>query len=172
MAIRYLRERDPLGTAGPVGLLGPLDDDLLVMNGDLVTTLDYSKLIEFHRAERPSMTIAVHRRTVRIDLGVLEIDPGSAIVSYAEKPELTYSCSMGVYIYSPRAAQAIRPGERLDLPDLVARLLERGERVLAYQPDCYWLDIGRREDYERAMAEFADMRSRLLPDEADDRAGE
>jgi len=165
LQISYLRERDPLDTAGAIGMIDDVTDDFLVMNGDLVTTLDYAKLIEFHRAERPALTIAVKQRTVQIDLGVLDIDVQSAIVGYSEKPVLSYSCSMGVYVYSPRAAQAIVPGERLDLPELVGRLLGRGERVLAYQSDCYWLDIGRHEDFERAQAEFPDMRAQLLPDE-------
>ena len=165
LQISYLREHEPLGTAGAIGMIPDGDDDLLVMNGDLVTTLDYAKLMEFHRAERPAMTIAVTPRTVQIDLGVLDIDARSTIVGYAEKPVLSYSCSMGVYVYSPRATQAIAPGEHLDLPDLVRRLFERGERVVAYQSDCYWLDIGRRQDFERAQTEFLEMRAQLLPDE-------
>jgi NDP-sugar pyrophosphorylase family protein len=165
LRISYLREREPLGTAGPVGMIGDLDDDLLVMNGDLMTTLDYGKLLERHRAEQPALTIAVSPRTVQIDLGVLDIDAQSTIVGYNEKPMLSYTCSMGIYVYSPRAARAIVPGERLDLPDLVRRLLAHGERVMAYQSDCYWLDIGRHEDFERAQAEFPSMRAQLLLDE-------
>jgi NDP-sugar pyrophosphorylase family protein len=165
LTISYLREREPLGTAGAIGMLHDVTDDLLVMNGDLVTTLDYGKLMAFHQAERPAMTIAVNPRTVQIDLGVLEIDPQSTIVGYTEKPKLSYNCSMGIYVYSRQAAEAIVPGERLDLPELVQRLLARGERVLAYQSDCYWLDIGRHEDFQRAQSEFAEMRTQLLPDE-------
>jgi NDP-sugar pyrophosphorylase family protein len=165
LRISYLREHEPLGTAGAVGMIPNVDDDLLVMNGDLVTTLNYADLIAYHRAERPAMTIAVSPRTVQIDLGVLEIDEKSAIVGYAEKPKLSYNCSMGIYMYSPRATRMIEPSKYLDLPDLVKRLLERDERVLAYQSDCYWLDIGRREDFDRAQVEFPNMRSQLLPDE-------
>ena len=137
LQISYLREHEPLGTAGALGMIPHVDDDLLVMNGDLVTTLNYADLIAHHRAERPAMTIAVSPRTVQIDLGVLEIDAKSAIVGYAEKPTLSYNCSMGIYMYSPRATRMIEPGKYLDLPDLVKRLLERDEQVLAYQSDCY-----------------------------------
>jgi NDP-sugar pyrophosphorylase family protein len=165
LRLSYLREHEPLGTAGAVGMMRDVNDDVLVMNGDLMTTLDYAKLIEFHRAERPAMTIAVNPRTVEIDFGVLDIDERSNIIGYSEKPVLTYNCSMGIYVYAPRAVRAIAPGERLDLPDLVQRLLGRGERVVAYRSDCYWLDIGRREDFERAQAEFPAMRAELLPDE-------
>ena len=165
LEIDYLREREPLGTAGAIGLLQDVSDDLLVVNGDLLTTLDFAEMIAFHRERQPAMTIAVYPRTVQIDLGVIDIDDSGVVVGYAEKPRLSYQCSMGIYLYSPRAVQAIVPGERLDLPDLVLRLLERGEQVQAFRSDCYWLDIGRREDYERALAEFPSMRSQLLPDE-------
>jgi NDP-sugar pyrophosphorylase family protein len=74
---------------------------------------------------------------------------------------------MGINIYSPRAIQAITPGEPLDFPDLALRLMSEGEPVLAYGTDCYWMDIGRRDDYDRALEEFPDMRPRLLPDEVD-----
>jgi NDP-sugar pyrophosphorylase family protein len=172
LTINYLRESEPLGTAGAIGLLGDVDESLLVLNGDLLTTLDFSRMIAFHLAEKPSMTIAVYPRTVQIDLGVLEIDSDSAVVAYTEKPRLSYDCSMGIYLYSPTAIRAIREGERLDLPELVQRLLERGERILAYRSDCYWLDIGRREDYERALAEFPSLRSQLLPDEGTPTVGD
>jgi NDP-sugar pyrophosphorylase family protein len=165
LEISYLREAQPLGTAGAIALLGEVDDGLLVVNGDILTTLDFTRMIEFHRQKQPALTIAVYPRKVTIDLGVLEIDDHGAVTGYAEKPEFSYRCSMGIYLYSPQAVQAIKPGERLDLPDLVLRLLAKGESVLAYQSECYWLDIGRREDYEQALDEFPRMRSQFLPDE-------
>jgi NDP-sugar pyrophosphorylase family protein len=165
LKITYLHENEPLGTAGAVGLLHEGEDSLLVLNGDILTTLDFSRLMEFHRREQPALTIAVHPRTVQIDLGVLEVDASAAITGYSEKPAFHYQVSMGVYVYSACAIRAIRPGERLDFPDLVLRLLERGERVLAFQSDAYWLDIGRRDDYERAQADFDAMRREFLPDD-------
>jgi NDP-mannose synthase len=102
---------------------------------------------------------------VTIDLGVLDIDDQSAVTAYREKPVLQYQCSMGVYLYSATAIHTVRSGERLDFPELVWRLLAGDERVLAYQSECYWLDIGRREDFERATAEFPQLRPLLLPDE-------
>lgn len=165
LEIRYVREAQPLGTAGAVRLVGERDDDLLVINGDIITTLDFSQLIEYHRQHRPALTIAVQPRAVQVDLGVLEVDEQAAVKAYIEKPTLQYLCSMGVYLYSPQAVAAIEPGERLDFPDLVTRLIHRGERVLSYQSDCYWLDIGRHVDYERAVADFPAMRHQLLPDE-------
>jgi NDP-sugar pyrophosphorylase family protein len=164
--LRYVRETEPMGTAGALGLLHDVDDDLLVLNGDILTTLDFSRLLEFHRRERPVLTIAVHPRTVTIDLGVLDVDSQSAITGYHEKPSFRYQVSMGVYVYSPEAIRAIVPGERLDFPDLVLRLIGEGKRVLAFQSDTYWLDIGRQDDYDQALAEFPRMRRELLPDES------
>lgn len=166
LQISYLRESKPLGTAGALGLLGGVDDDVLVMNGDVLTTLDFGQLMEQHLRERPALTIAVHPRTVKIDLGVLRVAEDGSITGYDEKPALPYLCSMGIYVYSRRALEAVAHGERLDFPDLVLRLLEQGERVLAHKRECYWLDIGRHDDYAQAVAAFEEQRPRFLPDEA------
>jgi NDP-mannose synthase len=165
LTITYLRETQPLGTAGPIALLGDVGDDLLVVNGDILTTFDFARMIEFHRRARPALTIAVHRRTMTIDLGVLEVDEHSIVRSFAEKPSLEYECSMGINLYSPTAVRAIERGEVLDFPALTDRLLGRGEKVLAFRSECYWADIGRREDYEQAGVDFARMRHDFLRDE-------
>jgi NDP-sugar pyrophosphorylase family protein len=165
LKISYLHESKPLGTAGALGLLDKVDDNLLVVNGDVLTTLDFGKMIEFHLEHKPALTIAAHRKSVKIDLGVLQVDPQSSVVGYDEKPSLHYLCSMGIYLYSRAALEAIEPGERLDFPDLVLKMLDEGRSTLAYQSGCYWLDIGRHDDYERAMEEFSRMRSSFLPDE-------
>jgi NDP-sugar pyrophosphorylase family protein len=166
LEISYLRESQPLGTAGALGLLGNVDDDLLVMNGDVLTTLDFGRMMEAHLRERPALTIAVHPRTVKIDLGVLTVNDAGSIVAYDEKPSLPYLVSMGVYIYSRVALEAIGKGQRLDFPDLVLRMLGEGRRVMSHEAPCYWLDIGRHDDYERAVAAFEELRASFLPDEA------
>ena len=165
LEIDYLRESEPLGTAGAIGLLGDVDQDILVINGDILTTLDFAAMIDDHRQSGAALTIAAYARIVTSDLGVLQIDDASMITGYSEKPSIPYEVSMGVYLYSPAAVKAVQPGEYLDFPDLVLRLLARGDSVRAFRSDCYWLDIGRREDYERASAEFADMVHQFLPDE-------
>lgn len=166
LEITYLKESQPLGTAGALAMLGNVDDNLLVVNGDILTTLDFGKMIEFHLCAKPALTIASYRKDLKIDLGVLNVDPHSSVVGYDEKPMLHYLCSMGIYMYSRRALESIEAGEALDFPNLVLRMLARGETALAYQSDCYWLDIGRHDDYERATHEFSRMRSSFLPDEA------
>ncbi len=170
LEIDYFRETEPLGTVGVLGLLDDVDGDLLVMNGDILTSLDYSTLMRDHRESEAIATIATQERSVEISLGVLQFggtDP-DLVTGYLEKPRLAQDVSMGVYCFSPAAALYVRPGEHLDFPELVLRLIEAEEAVRAWRSDDYWLDIGRIEDYERATADFQRMRGQLLPDEEPD----
>jgi NDP-sugar pyrophosphorylase family protein len=129
------------------------------MNGDVLTTLDYGKLVEHHRTNRAALTVATYRKQVKIDLGVIEADECGHVFDYREKPDLNYFVSMGIYIYEPRVLGLIPKGGYLDFPDLVKRLLTEGELVSTYLCDGYWLDIGRHEDYEMAADQFAAHRS-------------
>jgi NDP-sugar pyrophosphorylase family protein len=156
--LRYVHEETPTGTAGSLASVEGLDDTFLVMNGDLLTDLEFDGLVHFHRKQRAALTIATHTRTIKIDLGVLEFDAEQRITGYREKPVSTYHVSMGIYVYEPRVLSHIDPGKRLDFPDLVLRLLDRGERVCAYPTDCLWLDIGRPDDYAKAQELFADKK--------------
>ena len=152
--LQFVVEETPTGTAGSVSLVPDLNDTFLVMNGDLLTDLNFHDLVDFHRAKNAVLTIATRKREVKIDLGVLEFNEASEIVAYREKPETTYDVSMGVYVYEPRALDFIESGQRLDLPDLVLKLIAAGERVCAFPTDCQWLDIGRPDDYARAQELF------------------
>ncbi len=154
LKLQYFRECQPLGTAGPLAMIPGLDETFLVMNGDVLTTLDYQDLIGYHRQSGALLTIAMHRKEVRVDLGVLETDERSRLVSYSEKPSYCFNVSMGVYVYEPKVLHYINKGCSLDFPDLVCELLRRGERVVGYPSQDYWLDIGRREDYELAQQEY------------------
>jgi NDP-sugar pyrophosphorylase family protein len=152
--LRYVHEEEPTGTAGSLALVDGLSETFLVMNGDLLTNLDFDALVEFHRRQGAALTIATHTRNVKIDLGVLDIGPNHEVTGYHEKPTSTYAVSMGIYVYEPRVLKYVAPGKYLDFPDLVLRLLDRGERVAAYPADCLWLDIGRPDDYGRAQELF------------------
>jgi NDP-sugar pyrophosphorylase family protein len=166
MRIDYFREEEPLGTVGALALIDDLDAPFLVMNGDVLTDLSYADLFAEHLATGAAATIASTRRIVEITLGVMRFhnrsDP-DRVTDYLEKPGLAYDVSMGVYAFDPRVIRHIEPGARLDFPDLILRLLAAGEEVRAHRPDAYWLDIGRHDDYEQALAEFEAMRERLLP---------
>lgn len=162
--LRYSREDRPLGTAGPLGLVDDLTDRFLVMNGDVLTGVDYGRMAEAHAASGAIGTVASYPRHVAIDFGVIEYDTQHRLTDYIEKPTLDYRVSMGIYLFERRVLEYIPRGERLDLPDLVKRLIASGETMNCYPYEGYWLDIGRADDYQRAVAEFVERRAELLPD--------
>jgi NDP-sugar pyrophosphorylase family protein len=167
LEISYTYEERPLGTAGALGgMLDQLDDDFLVMNGDLLTTLSYRNLFEFHRARGAAATIGLHRRDVKIDFGVIEADPDGRLQRYIEKPLYHFDVSMGVNVVNRRAAEPyLAPGAYLDLPDLMLKLVGGGASVYCYREPCEWLDIGRVDDYQRAADIFESRKAEFLPDE-------
>jgi NDP-sugar pyrophosphorylase family protein len=161
--IDYLEERTPLDTAGFLGHIEPPTDPFLVMNGDLLTTLNFTNLMTFHREHHPLATVAAHKREVKIDLGVLRMSDNGLLTDYIEKPTYEFFVSMGMYCLDPRVCSLIKPGERISMPQLILRLRDAGELVLCYREDCYWVDIGRPDDYARAIDEFRSNRSRFMP---------
>lgn len=165
MRISYSYETKPLGTSGPLANVGGLDETFLVTNGDVLTTLDISDLIAFHRREGGIATLATHKRKVKIDLGVVECNNDHRVSDYIEKPSYDFLVSMGIYVFEPRILQYIPKDEYLDLPDLVLRLIAAGEKVSAYVFEGYWEDLGRPDDYQRASQDFERMRSEFLPEE-------
>jgi NDP-sugar pyrophosphorylase family protein len=165
VTIEYSIEDKPLSTIGPLRLIDGLKGDFLVMNGDLLTDMDYRRLIEFHRARRAALTVASCPREVTIDFGVLQSDDGHRIVGFQEKPHIAYLVSAGVYVINERVLPRIPEDRPFGFDELVLALLEAGEEVATYRHDGYWLDIGRPDDYERAIADFETLRPRLLPAE-------
>jgi NDP-sugar pyrophosphorylase family protein len=162
--IRYSYEDHPLGTAGPLAFVKDLSDTFLVLNGDVLTDLNFRDLIDFHKQEKATATIAMHQRNVKIDLGVILCNGGSKVVGYIEKPTYEYRVSMGIYVFEPSLLQFIEPGRYLDFPNLVLKLLGEGEKVAGYLFDGYWQDLGRPDDYEQATQDFNTMRERFLPE--------
>jgi NDP-mannose synthase len=164
--LRYVREETPLGTAGAIALATGLDEPFLVMNGDILTTLDYAGLLDRHIASGAEMTVATVARKQVVDFGVIETDPAGRVTGYVEKPTTELLVSMGVNILSPSALDVMQPAERVDIPQLVLRLLERDRFVRSERFNGYWLDIGRHDDFAQAQAEFESMRGVLLPEHA------
>lgn len=167
LKIRYSIEKQPLGTAGPLSLIGASDltDTFLVSNGDVLTTLDIADLIKFHKASGSIATIATHERSVHIDLGVIKTNGDHTINGYIEKPDIDYLVSMGLYVFEPGVLNFIPTGKYLDFPDLVKKMIAAGERVSAYPFSGYWQDLGRPDDYEQANIDFEHMRSQFLPED-------
>lgn len=165
--LKYVKEKEPLGTAGAIGLVERPDDTFLVMNGDVLTTMDYSKLIAFHKENDAVVTIALAKKDISMDLGVVELDGGCTVKRYIEKPTYSFLDSMGIYVYEPEAVEYIKPNSYLDFPTLVTKLIEEGKKVVGYQTShaCYWIDMGRHGDYEKAVHDFSLRRKEFLPDE-------
>jgi len=161
--LRYVEEEEPTGTAGSLASVPDLNNTFLVMNGDLLTDLDFDALVSFHRRHGAALTIAAHRRQIKIDLGVLECGDDYRLIGYNEKPELNYDVSMGIYVYEPSVLKFIPPRSYFDFPDLVLKLIAAGEKVCAMPSDCLWLDIGRPDDYALAQELYAEREGGKLP---------
>lgn len=161
--IEYHLEEKPLGTAGPLRRIPDLGEHCLVINGDLLTTLDYGDLIRVHVESRAWATIAVRRRAVTVDYGVVVADPEGRLLDYQEKPEIAYEVSMGVNVLSRQSLELIPTDRKCDMPELLLAILRAGHGVRTYKTDCYWQDIGRFDDYEQASADFERNPSRFLP---------
>jgi NDP-sugar pyrophosphorylase family protein len=160
--ITYVREEEALGTAAPLRLVDDLTSTFIAMNGDVLTTLDYRDLIRHHRRDRNVLTIATRARPIQIDYGVLHLGSNGSsnrVQAYVEKPKMISTVSMGIYALEPKALSYIPADGYFDFPDLVQALLDADEPVGAYQYEGMWFDIGRRDDYERAVTAWIDETS-------------
>jgi NDP-sugar pyrophosphorylase family protein len=152
--ITYVQEESALGTAAPLRLVDGLDDSFILMNGDVLTNLDYGDLVGHHKASGNLLTVATRERTIKINYGVVHVgNNGSAsrVEAWEEKPEVVSHVSMGIYVLEPRALEYIPPEGYFDFPELVAELLAREEPVGVYPYDGLWFDIGRADDYQSAV---------------------
>ena len=161
LQIDYCKEDEPLGTAGSLRIIDDLEENFLVMNGDLLTTLPYRELLDSHVKKGACGTIALHRRQVNIDYGVVETTPDGLLEDYVEKPTIPYKVSMGVNVLSRRCLEYIPPEGRFDMPDLMMAMQKAGETVACYETDCYWQDIGRFDDYQQASSDFVENPGRF-----------
>ncbi len=162
LELEYVVESEPLGTAGAIGLIDDLEDDFVVMVGDVLTDLDYRELLRFHREHAAWGTIALTRREIEIDFGVIRRQ-GHLLEEYSEKPTMALEMSMGVNVLSRHCLEFVPRGGRIDMPDLMMAMKRAGKKVACYTSDCYWQDIGRFDDYERATVDFAADPGRFLP---------
>nr|CEL18920.1 mannose-1-phosphate guanyltransferase [Kibdelosporangium sp. MJ126-NF4]CTQ95277.1 mannose-1-phosphate guanyltransferase [Kibdelosporangium sp. MJ126-NF4] len=163
IAVDYSEETSPLSTIGPLlNFLDLLPENFLVMNGDVLTDLDYVALLNHHTETGAPLTIATYQRQVKIDFGTLETEDGR-IVRFVEKPTLSYGVSMGVYAMSRKTLAPYPRNVPFGLDELVLDLLAKDEPPAAYDFGGYWLDIGRPDDYDEANREFERLRPLLVP---------
>jgi NDP-sugar pyrophosphorylase family protein len=169
LSVDYLEEQVPLSTVGPLfGILDRLPEDFLVMNGDILTDLNYADLLGLHLTNGAPLTVATFQRSVKVDFGVL-VAKGSRVVEFTEKPTLEYRVSMGVYGLSASTIAAYPAGLVFGFDQLMLDLIRQGRLPATYDYDGYWLDIGRPEDYDEANRTFDKIKSLLLPTMVPDR---
>ena len=162
--VEYFHEQSPLGTIGPaLMVLDRCPENFLVMNGDILTNIDYADLLRTHVDSNAPLTIATYERETRIDFGVLDLC-GDSVTSFREKPTMKYAVSMGVYAVARRTLGNYAPGTAMGFDGLIGDLLGRGDPPASYPFNGYWLDIGRPDDYDRANLEFDSVKSSLLRD--------
>jgi NDP-sugar pyrophosphorylase family protein len=162
MRLTYHWEDEPLGTAGALRALGDPGEPFLVMNGDILTDLDFGDLMAFHRSSGAALSIATYRKNHQVSLGVIETREDGSVGDYIEKPTMQYEVSMGIYVYSPRVLEHIPPGY-FDFPDVVKALIAAGERVMTYPFSGTWFDIGTPGDYDAAVASMHVEETPLQP---------
>jgi NDP-sugar pyrophosphorylase family protein len=160
--INYSLEEEPLGTVAPIKLIPDLPENFLVMNGDLLTDLDFRQLWSSHMEKQALLTVSTYHRTTRIDFGVLELDPaGKNVVGFREKPEYSFNVSMGVYAMNRRVLEYVPNNKAFGFDNLMLTLLEKKQPVNVFPYEGYWLDIGRPDDYERANEDLSKLKDIL-----------
>lgn len=158
--IEYSIENSPLGTSGPLGLLTDLSETFVVLNGDILTDMDFGTLLKFHKENRFALTVACHERRVNVDYGVVHSD-GLQIVRYEEKPVIRFQVSTGIYVFEPSVLEYISPAHYLDFPDLVETMLGTGEKVGCYPFSGMWFDLGRIEDFQRVHESWDELKQNV-----------
>lgn len=152
--IQYVHEDEPLGTGGALGLLPPGEVQLpmILMNGDLLTRIDYRSLLEFHLRHMGAATLCVREYESQVPYGVIQCE-GHRITQIVEKPIQRFFISAGIYVLSPELIQRVAAGQRIDMPTLLEQEITAGRDVNMFPLHEYWLDIGRMDDFRKAQEE-------------------
>ncbi len=148
--LNYVNEEQPLGTAGALGLMEESDEPQLVINGDILTRIDFRALLAYHHEHEADLTVAVRKYDLKVPYGVIECE-GAMVRNLREKPVMRFFVNAGVYLRQPGVRRFITNGERLDMTDLIQRLLDARRPVASFPVLEYWLDIGQLTDYEQAQ---------------------
>ncbi|MDX1754697.1 MAG: nucleotidyltransferase family protein [Marinobacter sp.] len=156
VSIQYVHEDEPLGTGGALGLLpkSELDLPIVMMNGDLLTTLDYRSLLDFHDQNPSVATMCVREFEYQVPYGVVQCK-GDFVEGMTEKPIQKYFINAGIYVVSPELAASVKEHQRVDMPTLLENAMARGDKVTMFPVHEYWLDVGRMNDFQRAQDEYA-----------------
>ena len=164
LRVRYVREEHPLSTAGPLRLIEGLEENFLVVNGDILTSLKFEAIWRDHLDSHPIATLGICQRHMAVDFGVVELGEENELKRYTEKPRLEYHVAMGINVLNRKCITYIKPGEALGLPELYLRMQTAGETLKCYVSKDFWLDIGRPEDYQSAQDRLAEDPQAFLSD--------
>ena len=148
--LNYVKEDRPLGTAGALGLMDAPNSPLLVINGDIVTTVDFKAMLKYHRKHHADLTVGVRQYDLEVPYGVLECE-GRHVRRLREKPKYNFLVNAGIYLLEPAVHQYIPNGQHFDMTDLIEILIEKGHSVVSFPIVEYWLDIGQPVDYKQAQ---------------------
>jgi dTDP-glucose pyrophosphorylase/CBS domain-containing protein len=152
----YVTEDKPLGTAGALGLMEPPKGPVLVVNGDILTKIDFQNMFDYHREQKAELTVAVRKYEMQVPFGIVECD-GARITGLREKPNYSFLVNAGIYLLEPSAFVHITGGERIDMTDLIVRLIGAKRPVASYPIVEYWLDVGRPDDFAKAQDDAANV---------------
>ncbi len=155
--INYVEETTPLGTAGALGLMDIPQDPLLVINGDILTQVNFRAMLAFHRQNHAALTVAVRRFEFKVPYGVIQSE-GPYVKGLSEKPVMNFFVNAGIYLLEPSVYQYIQPDQHLDMTELIQILLNHDKKVASFPIVEYWLDIGQHTDYEQAQQDIKDGR--------------
>lgn len=150
VALNYVNEDRPLGTGGALGLLPTPQQPLLVINGDILTQVDFRAMLAFHREHHAEMTVAVRRYVVQVQYGVVECE-GPYVRQLQEKPQVGFLVNAGIYLLEPSVYDLIPNGEHFNMTELIQWLLDAKRTVVSFPVREYWLDIGQQVDYAQAQ---------------------
>jgi dTDP-glucose pyrophosphorylase/CBS domain-containing protein len=156
--VRYMNESDPLGTAGGLKMLKDCNEPVLVINGDILTRVDFRQVYVYHRRHKADLTAGMRRFEYQVQYGVMECE-GASIRRVVEKPKLAFLVNAGIYLLEPSVCDYIPSGGRFDMTDLIQALIDAGRPVAGYPIIEYWLDIGRTEEYEKAQRDYKQWRA-------------
>ena len=148
--IQYINEDQPLGTAGALGAVAVSEEPMLVLNGDVLTQVDFRAMVAFHREHAAELTVGVRQYDFQVPYGVIQCD-GPQVRGIEEKPTLNFFVNAGIYLLEPSAHRSIPAAQKFDMTDLIEKLKVEGRNVVAFPIVEYWMDIGRHVDYEQAQ---------------------
>jgi len=155
--IAYVREEHPLGTAGAIGLMNEnLDDPFIIMNGDILTKVDFTELLKFHENNDATVTLCVREHSIQVPYGTVDVN-GEGLVALTEKPSYSFFINAGIYVVAPEIRKELDGVTARDMPDLINDLMSDGGKIAVFPIHEYWADLGGIDDFMKAQRDFVEI---------------